>query len=152
MPRKQHVVHLAPEQRQTLQTLLYQGTAPAATQTRARILLKVADGGTDARIAEGLECSTRTVARVRAEWVARGIAVIWRRPRCQTTAPKLAPAQVDQLLAVATTAPPAGHARWTLRLLAKRVVELSIVDPISYETIRRTLKKGGASPGRSSAS
>jgi hypothetical protein len=52
---------------------------------------------------------------------------------------------------VATTEPPAGHARWTVRLLAKRVVELEIVDTLSYETVRRTLKKGGANRGKPSA-
>ncbi|HUX75045.1 MAG TPA: helix-turn-helix domain-containing protein [Anaerolineae bacterium] len=152
MPRKQHLVHLTADDRQVLRGWLQRGTIPAAAQTRARILLKAAGGWTDARLAEALDGSPRTVARTRAAWVDRGRAAVQRQPRCRNTPTKLAPAQVDQLLAVATTAPPAGRARWTLRLRAQRAVELEIVDTRSYETVRRTLKKGGATPGRSSAS
>ena len=151
MPRKQHFVHLTTDERRALHARLQHGTLPALTQTRLRILLKASDGWTDARIAEALECSTRTVARVRAAWTTRRLACLERRPSARPTPPKLSPAQVDQLLAVATTEPPAGHARWTLRLLAQRVVELEIVDTLSYETVRRTLKKGGANRGRRSA-
>jgi transposase len=150
MPRKQHFVHLAAGERRALQARLQHGTLPALTQTRIRILLKVSDGWTDARIAEALECSPRTVARIRADWTTRGLACLERRRSARPTPPKLSPAQVDQLLAVATTDPPTGHARWTLRLLAKRVVDLEIVDTLSYETVRRTLKKGGANRGKRS--
>jgi transposase len=152
MPRKQHLVYLTPDDRTALRSWLQRGTIPAAAQTRARILLKAADGWTDARIAEALECAPRTVARTRAAWVDRGRAAVQRQPRSRITPRKLDPAQVDQLIAVATTRPPDGHARWTLRLLAQRVVELEIVDSLSHETVRRTLKKGGVLRGRSSAS
>lgn len=151
MPRKQHRVQLTPDERRTLRARLQHGTLPALTQTRIRILLKASEGWTDARIAEALECSTRTVARIRAAWTTRGLACLERRRPCRPTPPKLSPAQVHQLLAVATTNPPAGQARWTLRLLAKRVVELEIVDTLSYETVRRTLQKGGGSPGKRTA-
>jgi transposase len=151
MPRKQHDVHLTADERRALQARLQHGTMPALTQTRIRILLKASDGWTDVRIAEALECSARTVARLRAAWRTRGLACLERRPPARPTPPKLSPPQVDQLLAVATTEPPAGHARWTVRLLAKRVVELEIVDTLSYETVRRTLKKGGANRGKPSA-
>jgi hypothetical protein len=150
MPRKQHRVHLTPTERQSLHSLLQRGTAPALTQRHARILLKADARWSDARVADAVECSTRTVARVRADWADRGLACIDRRSRCRTTPPKLDPVQTDQLIALATSTPPDGHARWTVRLLASRAIELEITETLSYETVRRTLKKGGANPGRSS--
>lgn len=122
-----------------------------SSATRARVLLKAAEGWSDARVAEAVHCSVRTVARIRAAWADQGLACLQRQPRVRNTPPKLSPEQTSQFLAVATTIPPAGQARWTLRQLAKRVVELEIVDSLSYETVRRTLKKTPSSPGRPSA-
>lgn len=151
MPRKQHQVSLTLAQRTELLGLLRRGAVPALTQTRARVLLKAAEGWSDARVAEAVNCSVRTVARIRAAWVDQGLACLQRHPRVRNTPPKLSSEQTSQLPAVATTNPPQGQARWTLRLLAQRAVELELVDRLSYETVRRTLKKTRSSPGRPSA-
>lgn len=151
MPRRQYRVQLTPEQRTEVRDLLRKGAVPALTQTHARILLHAEAGWTDVRIAEAVGCAPRTVARVRADWDARGLDCLWRRRRVRNTPPKLTDAQVLQVLAVTCTEPPAGHCAWTLRLLAKRVVELEIVEAIAPETVRKALKKGGARPGGLSA-
>jgi transposase len=153
MPTKQHIVRLNPSERKELRTLLAAGTTPARTQTHARILLKC-DAGTagprwsDARIAEAVEVSARTVARVRARFAAQGLAATLGRKRPDRVyRRKLASAQEARLVAIACTAPPPGQARWSLRLLAQRLVELEVVDGISPETVRATLKKTPSSRG-----
>lgn len=147
MPGKLHVVRLTPSERGDLRALIAAGGAPARTQTHARILLKcdVGAGGprwTDARVAEAVEVSARTVARVRARFAAQGVAAALGRKRPERVyRRKLDDAQEARLIAVACTAPPTGQARWSLRLLSKRLVELEIVEGISPETVRATLKK-----------
>lgn len=153
MSRKQHIVKLTPAERAELRQLIAAGIAPARTQARARILLK-ADASvtgprwTDAAIATALEVSARTVARVRATFASEGLsAALQRRPRSATTPRKLDAAAEAQLVALACSTPPAGRARWTLRLLAGRLVELEIVEAIAPETVRQTLKKTSLSRG-----
>jgi hypothetical protein len=146
VPRHQHHVTLTAEERTDLQTRVRRGAVPALTQTRARILLH-ADRSqpgrrrTDAQIAEAVGCSIRSVARARAAWTARGMHCLDRRPSAQPPRPKLDSNQEARLVALSTGAPPAGHARWTLRLLATRAVELDIAESVSHELVRRTLKK-----------
>ncbi len=149
---KQHVVRLVPAERAVLGDLIAAGSAPARPLTHARILLKTdqgADGPAwpDARIAEALEIGVRTVARVRRRWANGGLdEALHRRP----TGPrprKLDGAQEARLVALACAAPPAGHARWTLRLLAGRLVELEVVDGIAPNTVRAALKKTSSSRG-----
>ena len=149
---KRYPVRLLPAERTVLGDLLAAGIAPARTLTHARILLKTdqgADGPAwpDARIAEVLETSEATVARVRRRWAAGGLDdALHRRP----TGPrprKLDGAQEARLIAVACSAPPAGQARWTLRVLAERLVELEVVDGIAPNTVRTVLKKTNSSRG-----
>ncbi len=152
MPRRQHVVTLATAQRTELRDRLHRGTTPARTQTRARILL-LADTGVggarwhDAHIAEAVDASARTVARVRAAWTDQGMGCLDRRPSANPATPKLSSADEARLVAIAGGPPPSGHAQWSLRLLAGRVVELGVTDALSYETVRRTLKKTSSSRG-----
>ena len=153
MPRKQHVVRLTPAERADLRARLAAGTTPARTQSHARILLKcdAATGGprwSDARVAEAVEVSTRTVARVRARFASGGLAAaLGRKLSARVYARILDSAQEARLIAVACTDPPAGHARWSLRLLSRRLVELEVVEAISPETVRATLKKTCSSRG-----
>ena len=153
MPRKQHVVRLSPTERAEVRALVTAGRAPALTQTHARILLKCDAGAggprwSDAHVAAAVEVSARTVARVRARFAAGGLAAALGRKRPNRVyRRKLDAAQEARLVAVACTVPPAGQARWSLRLLAQRLVELEVVDGISPETVRATLKKTPSSRG-----
>lgn len=156
MTAKQHVVRLSPEQRADLKTLLTRNATTALEHRRARILLQ-ADAGrpgpkqTDAAVAAAVGVDARTVARVRAVFATEGFAVaLHGHRRVAQTPPKLDSSQEARLVALACTDPPAGSARWTLRLLAGRAVELAIVDQLSHETVRKTLKKTSSSRGGSS--
>jgi Homeodomain-like domain len=149
---KRYPVRLLPAERAVLGDLLAAGAAPARTLTHARVLLKADQGPDgpawhDARIAEAPETSLATVARVRRRWAEGGLdGALHRRP----TGPrprKLDGAQEARLVAVACSAPPAGHERWTLRLLADKLVELEIVDGIAPNTVRTVLKKTSSSRG-----
>jgi hypothetical protein len=152
MHKKYHV-ELAPEQRQTLEALIRTGTSPARTQTHARILLKAdrAPGGPawpDDQIALACEVSRPTVERVRRAFMTGGLdAALHRRRPNRVYQRKLDGAQEAQLVALSCSAPPAGQERWSLRLLAQRLVELAVVDDIAPETVRATLKKTRSSPG-----
>ncbi len=151
---KTYVVQLSNEERHDLEDLVKKGSQmsgvkPSALKlTRARILLKAdqAEGSpayTDTRIAEALDVSAKTVFNIRQKWVELGIdAVLERRPqRGPSRQPKLDGKAEAKLIAVSCGPAPQGRARWTLRLLADKVVELQIASSISHETIRRTLKK-----------
>lgn len=153
MANKQHVVRLSPAERRELRTLLAAGRAAADVQRHARILLKcdAATGGprwSDAQVAEAVEVSTRTVARVRERFTRGGVVgTLGRKRPDRVYRRKLDAAQEARLVAIACTEPPAGHARWSLRLLSKRLVELAVVDGISPETVRAALKKTPSSRG-----
>jgi transposase len=149
---KLFVVRLDEAERQFLTDLVSTGTAAARTLTHARILLKadVGPGGpgwTDERIAEALEASVSTIERVRERLVGEGLdaALVRRRPPARPR--KLDGAAEAHLIAVACSDPPPGHARWTMRLLAAKLVELEVVDRIAPETVRLTLKKTNSSRG-----
>ena len=149
---KKYVVRLDSAERTFLTDLVAAGTAAARTLTHARVLLKAdvgpeGPGWPDERIAEALEVSRRTIERVREALVEQGLdAALWRR-RPPARPRKLDGAGEARLIAVACSAPPAGRARWTLRLLAEQLVELEVVDAICPETVRLTLKKTCSSPG-----
>jgi transposase len=151
--RKTSVVRLTEAERAFLRDEIAAGVAPARQLAHARILLKV-DAGPhgpawpDAAVAEALEVSVATVARVRKRAVGEGLdaALTRRRPRA-TPGRKLDGAQEAHLIALACSAPPVGRERWTLRLLAERFVTLEVGEPISRETVRRTLKKTSSSRG-----
>lgn len=142
-----HLVVLTAAERTRLTGLLRRGTSSALTQRRARILLAVDVAGdrpaqTDAVVAVATEVAPRTVARVRADFAQHGLerALTGRRPVFPARR-KLSDLQEAQVLVLAQSDPPAGQTRWTLRLLSHRVVELEIVEAISHETVRATLKK-----------
>jgi hypothetical protein len=152
MPRKQHVVTLTADQRADLRDRLRRGAVPALTQTRARILLHADTSGggprlSDVGIAAAVGWASRTVARGRAAWTDRGMACLERRPSATPPVPKLSSADEARLVAVACGPPPPGQARWPWRLLAGRAVELELAEPLSYETVRRTLKTTGSNRG-----
>ena len=142
-----YVVQLHPEERTQLLALVNPGRAAAVQLLPARILLKADVGGdsrswTDAEIADALDTSASTVHRVRQAFVEQGVAAALSRKRpTGRQYRKLDGAQEAQLLAVACSAPPEGSVRWTLKLLADKLVELDIVDTISTECVRTTLKK-----------
>jgi len=150
---KAYRVRLTAEERAYLGNLLSKGKAAARTLTHARILLKADEGEagprlSDEAIAEALEVNRSTVERVRIRCVEEGFEAALRpRPSRQVHPRKLDGAQEAHLIAVACSPSPNGRARWSLRLLADKLVELEIVDAISYETVRQTLKKTNSSRG-----
>src|SRR5262245_52845261 len=132
------IVRLTAEQRQELEGLAVTGKRSAATITRARILLKAdanADGWTDERIAEALDSSLATVARVRKKFAEQGLAAVQRQRPSGRQYRKLDGAQAARLAAVACSAPPPGQARWTMKLLADKLVELEVVEAIDPATV-----------------
>ena len=151
--KKQFAVTLTDTERDHLLELLAAGTAPARLLLHARILLKadqgpLGPGWVDERIAEAVETSQPTVSRVRKQYVQEGLdAALHRRAPTREYHRKLDGAMEARLIALACGEPPAGQARWTLRLLADRLVELEMVEDISYQTVRRVLKKTNSSPG-----
>ena len=148
MPQKRYLVTLTAEERRDLGKLVSAGRRSARTLARARVLLKAdqAEGGPawdDARIAEALGCGRRTVERVRQRFVERGLAAaLAHKPQDRPSRErKFDGATEARLIALACSEPPAGRARWTLKLLADRLVELEVFDSVSDETVRRVLKK-----------
>lgn len=152
-----YVVRLDPQERDQLLARVNTGRAAAVKLLHARILLKadVDAGGrrwTDAEIAEALDTSAATVHRVRQTWVEQGLeAALARKRPTGRQYRKLDGVQEAQLIAVACSAPPEGRVRWTLTLLADKLVELDIVDTISAECVRTTLKKTTSNRGSSSS-
>ena len=150
---KVYRVKLTPEERAQLMELLSKGKAAARTLTHARILLKADEGVagprlSDEAIAEALDVNRSTVERVRTRCVEEGIEAALRpRPSRQLHPRKLDGVQEAHLVTLACSPAPNGRARWSLRLLADKVVELEIVDAISYETVRQTLKKTSSNHG-----
>ncbi len=150
---KLYRVKLTPEERSRLHELLSKGKTAARTLTHARILLKADEGEagprlTDDEIAEALEVNRSTVERVRIRCVEEGFEAALRpRPSRQVHPRKLDGAQEAHLVALACSPAPKGRKRWSLRLLADKLVALEIVDDISHETVRQTLKKTRSSRG-----
>jgi len=143
---KRFVVRLSGEERGQLESLVAKGKAAARKLTRARILLKadcscLGPAWSDQQISEALDLGVITVHRVRRSFVEGGLeGALVRRPLPRR--PRMLDGdQEAHLIALACGSPPAGRRRWTLRLLAERLVELGHVDAVSHETVRRTLKK-----------
>jgi transposase len=154
MPKKKYIVDLTPDERQQLEKLISSGTERARKLARARILLKADEGWTDEAISEALGVGTATVERVRKRFVEwGGIAAIERRKPRRRYERKLDGDAEARLIALACSAPPEGRERWTLRLLAEKLVTLEEVDieSISYETVRSVLKKTNSSLGDTSS-
>lgn len=153
MPRKQHVVTLTSDERQELTQLIRTGSAAARVISRARVLLHADTGArtrrmSDIQIADAVAVSSRTVARLRASYGARGltITVFGQAPR-RDYARKLDGAGEAKLIELACGPVPAGHKLWSLRLLSETLVELQVVDAIAPNTVRAVLKKTNSSPG-----
>ena len=143
---KKYVVKLSGEEREQLETLIRKGKSPARRLLKARILLKadVSDGGvgwSDSRIVGALDTSTSMVYRVRQQLVEEGLeAVLSRKQRATPAVARIFDGEKEaKLIALACSKPPKGRARWTLRMLEKKVVELEIVDRASDSTIGRVL-------------
>lgn len=145
--RLKYAVKLTETERAYLRTLVGRGTAPARMLAHARILLKAnrGEGGpgwTDAAIAGALDVHPATVGRVRRTDVEAGLeAALARKAPDRVYARRRDGEQEARLIALACGAPPAGHTRWTLRLLADELVQLEVVETVSYATVRRTLKQ-----------
>jgi transposase len=150
--KKKYPVILSDTEREELKRLIAAGTSPARKLAHARILLKAdesleGDGWVDERVADAVETSQPTVARVRGQYFEEGLdAALNRRPPKREYHRKLDGEQEARLVALACSEPPEGQARWSLRLLADKLVELEIVGAVSYQTVRRTLKKTNSSP------
>ena len=147
MPKKYRVT-LTPEEREELDRLLSRGKADVRCLKHAQMLLKAdeAEGGpgwSDARIGDAFDAGVATIERLRQRFVEEGLQAALRTYRTGTRLyeRKLDGAQEAHLIALACSALPDERARWTLRLLAQRMVELAYVDTLSYETVRQTLKK-----------
>lgn len=151
--RKRYRVTLTKEERHELHAMLRRGRVLASAQRHARILLKADQGPhgpglTDVQVAEAVDCGKATVERVRQRFVEDGLdAALRPRPTTRTYERKLDGQAEARITALACSDPPEGQARWSLRLLADRVVALGIVGGVSHETIRRTMKKTNSSPG-----
>ncbi len=146
--KKKYSVILSDTEREQLKSLIAAGTAPARKLTHARILLKADQRSTegpswvDDAVADAVEVSQPTVSRVRKQYFEEGLeAALNRRPPNREYHRKLDGEQEARLVALACSEPPKGQARWSLRLLADKLVELEVVEDLSYQTVRRTLKK-----------
>jgi len=155
---KKYKVTLTDGEREQLQGLIAAGKASAKKLAHARVLLKAdaSEGGPawpDARIAEAVEASLRTVERVRHRFVEQGLeaALVRKKQDRPSRVRKLDGAAEARLIALACSAPPEGRACWTMQLLADRLVELRVVDSVCDETVRRTLQKTRSSRGRRSS-
>ena len=146
-------VALSEDQRFLLQQLLSHGKAPVRQQAHARILLKIDRNApekrwTDEQVAEMFEMSRYTVMRIRERFVNHGLDdALTHRSHTQTRARALDGEQEAHLIALSCSPCPVGQARWTLRLLAGRMVELGYVEHLSHETVRKTLKKTNSNHG-----
>ncbi len=146
-------VVLTEEQRAELRGLIGSGVAPARTLTRARILLKASHGAggpgwSDAAIAAAVDVNPSTVLRVRRQFVSEGLeATLTRKRPDRIYERRLDGRQEAHLIALTCATPPDGHATWSLRLLADELVRLEVVETISHETVRQTLKKTNSSLG-----
>lgn len=151
MTQKKYVVTLQPEEKETLLALVRKGTASARKLTRARILLLADEHKTDVAICEALQVGVATVERIRQKFVEGNLAgALTDAPRPKR-AGKLDGKAQALVIATACSTPPAGRAKWTMQLLADRLVELKVVDTVSDETVRQVLKKTFSSLGKKSS-
>jgi|TARA_B100001964_G_C14176064_1_gene573884 hypothetical protein len=148
MSRKKYVVELSSDEREHLEALISKGKSSAKAILKARILLKADQGPlgpswTDDRIVEALDSNASMVTRVRRQLVEEGLeAVLTRKKRAHPPIQPIFDGEAQaRLIALACSEPPDGHARWSIRLLADKVVELEIVEAAHFNTVGRALKK-----------
>jgi hypothetical protein len=151
---KKYIVRLTKQERQTLMQFVSSGKRPAQLFTRARILLKAdqgedGPGWSDLEISQALDITVQTVERIRMQLVREGFDAVLKR---QEYTQKVSRRRLDgdaeaYLVALSCSRPPKGRSDWSLRLLADRMVELGYAESVSYETVRKTLKKTKSSPG-----
>ena len=148
-----YVVRLTGEEREQLEKLVKTGKVAAAKRCRAQVLLKAdagpaGSGPTDQQVSEALDVSVGLVHSARQAYVEAGLtAALERKPACRHRPRKLDGAQEARLVALTCSPAPAGHARWTLRLLADKLVELEVVASISKDAVRGVLKKTSSNRG-----
>lgn len=145
---KKYIVRLEPREREQLWSLVSTGKGAARRLTHARILLQadvsnLGPAWTDQQIAQALGVTTRSIEHVRQRCVEQGLeAALERKVRESPATPRILDGQKEaKLVAICCSKPPVGFARWTLKLLADRLVELEIVESVSRDTVRRTLQK-----------
>lgn len=143
---KKYIVRLTVQERRSLREVVRKLAGSSQKVRRAQMLLKADVAGpawTDERIAEAFDSRTRTVEKLRERFVREGFEqVLHGKQREQPATEKILSGQQEaQVIALRLGPPPRGYANWTLRLLARQVVSLEIADSVSYETVRRTLKK-----------
>ena len=146
---KRYKVTLDVDERQHLHDLIAAGQAAARKLTHARILLKADDGLSDEEIAVALHVGTATVGRTRQRFVEENLGALDEHA-CPGARRKLTGKQDAHVIAVACPPAPAGHTRWTLRLLADKVVDLGFADAMAHETVRQVLHKTNSNRGSSS--
>ena len=151
---KKYIVDLSQQERQVLKRFISSGRRSAQLFTRARILLKAdqseeGHGWSDEKISQALDITVQTVERIRRQLVEEGFdAVLKRQEYSQKVSRKRLDGDAEAyLIALSCGKPPKGRSDWSLRLLADRMVELGYVESVSYETVRKTLKKTKSSPG-----
>lgn len=144
-------VTLSESERASLYTFIHTGKANARTFTRARVLLKAAEGWTDQQLCEAFDISRNTSIRVRQLYLEGGLEAVLHDKRQQRYRQALTGGQAAHLIAITCSPAPTGHDHWTVRLLAGKAVELGFVESISPETIRQLLKKMNSNPGSTSS-
>ena len=149
---KKYIVELTSKERKQLQQLVKKGKVPGYKIRHAQMLLKADQGNKgsgwpDVQVAEVFAAHVTTVERLRKRFVEQGLEAALERNKRNNYARKLDGDAEAHLIAIACSDPPTGRSEWSLRLLADRLVELSVVDSISYMTVSRTLKKTNLSRG-----
>lgn len=143
---KKFIVRLSEEERSILEGVVKKLKGSSQKVLRAQVMLKADVNGAgwiDKKIAEAFDCTIKTVENIRERLVVEGfeIALNGKKPVKSPRAKILSGEQEAQLIAMRLGSPPAGYGSWTLRLLQNQMIELAITDSISYETVRKTLKK-----------
>ena len=142
MPKKKYIVKLNQSEKKKLQSMISSGKHAAKKLLKARVLLKANQGWNDQKIADSLDVTTRTLENMRKQFVEEGFDnFLQGRYSQRTYFRKLDGKQEAQLITIACSDAPEGHDRWTLKMLANELVRLEYIDDISYETVRKTLKK-----------
>jgi putative transposase len=134
-------VRLKPKERKWLKELISKGIEKARKITRGRILLLADEGKTDTQIIEALKIARNTIRQVRTRYVKEGLEAAINEQSRPGAPKKFSGRQKAKITAIACSEPPEGRSRWTLRLIADKIVELKIADSISYKTVERVLKK-----------